>query len=69
MVVNHSCSCLLSLKGVMATDVLTASSAVPHDEGGVANPRPVSLEHTGNGGEGRVKNVWVTYIHNWSSFH
>ena len=43
-------SCLLLLKGVMATDVLTASSAVPHDEGGVVNPRPASLEHTGNGG-------------------
>ena len=43
-------SCLLLLKGLMATDILTASSAVPHDEGGVVNPRPASLEHTGNGG-------------------
>ena len=40
----------------MATDVLTTSSAAPPDEGGVVNPRPASLEHTGNGGreEGRM---------------
>ena len=45
----------------MATDVLTASSAAPPNEGGVVNPRPVSLEHTGNGGreEGRM----YGYVH------
>ena len=50
------CSCLLPLKSVMATDVITTSSAAPPDEGSVVNPRPVSLEHTGNGGreEGRI---------------
>ena len=46
MVVGHSCFCLLPLKSVMATDVLTTSSAAPPDEGSVVNPRPVSLEHT-----------------------